>query len=373
MVKDNRTLAADSDFSLDDIVILEPLGKGAMFCVYKARRGTKYISLKVPITESAMSVEMLRREYELCNTLQHRACLTTLGFEEQTPVGAAIVQEFIEGVPLDRYLEGDISLTKREALLKDLIDGVDYLHHRGISHNDLKPSNILVNGRGALRIIDFGLSSSDDSVFGGCVGGSDYYSSPERLAGKPLAGPSSDIFSIGRLIELIFGGKRYATVVRRCTEVRPEARYESIAELRKGLAKSRRKPFIVAGVVALLVIAAAISTPHLISMREAQVFEVQKEHSREFLDSLFVANYTIAERQDYVEFAGMAKGEFLMQSAEYMKGVPEEEQFATEVVFVEYVARFDSLIYSLPSIDGLPRQEREALLEIFSRSEYHRE
>ena len=149
-------------------------------------------------------------------------------------------------------------------------------------------------------------------------------------------------------------------------------RYESIAELRKGLAKSRRKPFIVAGVVALLVIAAAISTPHLISMRQAQVFEVQKEHSREFLDSLFVANYTIAERQEYVEFAGMAKGEFLMQSAEYMKGVPEEERFATEVVFVEYVARFDSLIYSLPSIDRLPRQEREALLEIFSRSEYHR-
>ena len=372
MVKDNRTLAADSDFSLDDIVILDVLGEGTMFRVYKARRGTKYISLKVPIVESAMSVEMLRREYELCSTLQHRACLTTLGFEEQTPVGAAIVQEYIEGVPLDRYLEGGISTTKREALLKDLIDGVDYLHHRGISHNDLKPSNILVNGRGALRIIDFGLSSSDDSVFNGCVGGSAYYSSPERLAGKPLAGPSSDIFSLGRLIGLIFGTKRYSAVVRRCTEVQPEARYESIAELRKGLAKSRLKPFVIAGAVALLAVVVAIVAPHLYSMRQAQVFEAQKEHSREFLDSLFEATYTIAKRQEYLEFAGMAKGEFLMQSTEYMKGVPEEERFATEVVFVEYVARFDSLIYALPSIDILPKREYEAILDIFGRREYPR-
>jgi transcription antitermination factor NusG len=68
----------------DRIIVLDTISRGRTFSVLKARRSTKFVTLKVANTPDAMYSEMLRREYELGSTLSHGCIATTLGFEEET-------------------------------------------------------------------------------------------------------------------------------------------------------------------------------------------------------------------------------------------------------------------------------------------------
>ena len=219
------------------LIVLDTISRGHTFSVLKARRSTKFVTLKVANTPDAMYAEMLRREYELSSTLSHGSIAATLGFEEDTAMGAAIVMEYIEGVTLDKFIASSPSRSARERILGDILDGVEYLHHRGLLHNDLKPQNIIVNRYGAARIIDFGLSASDDSLWSGCMGGTERFSAPEILRGEGAKGAASDIYSVGRLIEALFKGGRYGRIVSRCVDEETMHRYSSIAELRHALAR----------------------------------------------------------------------------------------------------------------------------------------
>lgn len=205
-----------------------------------------------------MSVSLLRREYDLCRDLSHPCVVSILGFEEDTPAGPAIEMEYISGRTLDEFVATAPSAAQRRAVLNDILDGKDYLHHRGILHNDLKPDNIVVNANGAARIIDFGLSVSEDSVYAGAVGGTCGYSAPEVLQGDGSAGAASDIYSLGLIINLLFGGRRYRRVARRCSRPEPAERFQSIPDLRKALTAADRRPFIWAGTGTLLLVLSAV-------------------------------------------------------------------------------------------------------------------
>lgn len=242
----------------DGIVILGTISEGRMFRTLKARHGTRYVALKAAVEDNAMSVSLLRREYDLCRDLSHPCVVSILGFEEDTPAGPAIEMEYISGRTLDEFVATAPSAAQRRAVLNDILDGMDYLHHRGILHNDLKPDNIVVNANGAARIIDFGLSVSEDSVYAGAVGGTCGYSAPEVLQGDGSAGAASDIYSLGLIINLLFGGRRYRRVARRCSRPEPAERFQSIPDLRKALTAADRRPFIWAGTGTLLLVLSAV-------------------------------------------------------------------------------------------------------------------
>lgn len=242
----------------DGIVILGTISEGRMFRTLKARHGTRYVALKAAVEDNAMSVSLLRREYELCRDLSHPCVVSILGFEEDTPAGPAIEMEYISGRTLDEFVATAPSAAQRRAVLNDILDGMDYLHHRGILHNDLKPDNIVVNANGAARIIDFGLSVSEDSVYDGAVGGTCGYSAPEVLQGDGSAGAASDIYSLGLIINLLFGRRRYRRVARRCSRPEPAERFRNIPDLRKALAATDRRPFIWTGAGALLLVLSAV-------------------------------------------------------------------------------------------------------------------
>ena len=123
--RDFGPLPADSQIEL-----LGTVGESRLFRICKARKGTKYVILKTPVAADAMSVEMLRREYELACDLNHPCRARTLGFEETTPVGPALVMEYVEGVNLNEFIASNPSRSRRRALLQDILDGVDYLHNR---------------------------------------------------------------------------------------------------------------------------------------------------------------------------------------------------------------------------------------------------
>ena len=348
----------------DKIIVLDTISRGRTFSVLKARRSTKFVTLKVANTPDAMYSEMLRREYELASTLSHGCIATTLGFEEDTEMGAAIVMEYIEGVTLDKFIASNPSRSTRERILRDILDGVEYLHHRGLLHNDLKPQNIIVNRYGAARIIDFGLSASDDSLWSGCVGGSDKFSAPEILKGRGVAGAASDIYSVGRLIDTLFEGGRYGRIVSRCVEEQPEKRYDSIAELRHAIARRRRRPFTVTGALFAVGVTLALTLPSIdkIDKKPRQV----EMHSK--IASVVNRNYTtaskIVEEQRYSEFAAIARGVYTVNFCKYRDALPSEQRIIAEEIFVEHIRYFDSLIFALPKVADQPAQKRDSLVQM---------
>lgn len=266
------------------ITILGTISEGRMFRIYKAQKGTKYIILKTPVADDSMLIEILRREYELACNLNHPCIVSTLEFNPHTPVGPAIVMEYIDGLTLDEFVATNPTLDERKSVLNDILDGMDYLHHRGIIHNDLKPDNIIVNGNKAARIIDFGFSASADSAYKGYIGGSDGYTAPEILNGSGSAGTTSDIFTLGRLINLIFGGRKYVRIARLCSQADPTERPRNIQALRALIKRRDRQPVVVASVAVGLIVAASVSASLIYRHNEtAQI----KQRITQSIDSVY--------------------------------------------------------------------------------------
>lgn len=337
--------------------IIETISEGRVFRLFKARYGTKYVILKTTHIPDAMHSEILRREYEIGKTLSHACIVSTLDFEENTPVGPAIVLEYIEGVTLGEYKSA-----VPDHLLHDILDGVDYLHHRGILHNDIKPDNILINKLGNARIIDFGLSSSYDSIYTGVIGGSEGFTAPEILRGEGYAGASSDIYSLGLIIQLLFGNK-YQKIVKKCTMLEPEARYQSIGELKKALFLKQALPWAVCASILVLIIAffAILPTAHRIEQTSKEAD--YKAEATAFLDSAYQTALQRIEKLPYHESAKGAKDFYLKYYNDIYSQLPNEKRPAFDKVLSEQIAVLDSLSQGLPTLLTLPVEELDHIYQ----------
>ena len=337
--------------------IIETISEGRVFRLFKARYGTKYVILKTTHIQDAMHSEILRREYEMGKTLSHACIVSTLAFEENTPKGPAIVLEYIDGVTLGEYKP-----PVPEHLLHDILDGVDYLHHRGILHNDIKPYNILINKLGNARIIDFGLSSSYDSIYTGVIGGSEGFTAPEILRGEGYAGASSDIYSLGLIIQLLLGNK-YQKIVKKCTKIEPEARYQSIGELRRALFLKRALPWAVCASILVLIIAffAFLPTAHRIEQTNKEAN--YKAEATAFLDSAYQTTLQRIEKLPYNESAKGAKDFYLKYYNEIYTQLPKEKRPAFDEVLSEQIVVLDSLSQGLPTLLNLPVEELDPIYQ----------
>lgn len=330
----------------DGITVLGTISEGRFFRVLKARMGTKYIILKSAVHKDAMTTEFLRREYELGCTLSHSCIVTTLGFEEDTPAGPTLILEYIEGVPLDEYMAMHPTDSATDRIIDDILDGADYLHHRGILHNDIKPSNIIVTPHGAARIIDFGLSLSDDSVYKGCMGGSQGYSAPEIMAGKGPEGTASDIYSIGLLMRLL-SGRKYRRVIDRCCRQNPTERYQSIPALKRAIALRRYLPVAVAAVM----FAVFVLTMILPSKVETAVTESShnalKDRLRTEMSTFYIPARDSMLRQQTFAAASVFKGGYLLRYVHFRDSLPADQRLACEEIFAEQSAVLDSVLVGL--------------------------
>jgi serine/threonine protein kinase len=343
------------------------ISEGNMFVLHKARCGTKYIILKTTRIKDAMYSEILRREYELGKTLSHASVISTLGFEENTPVGAAIVLEYIDGITLREYLlvnssPSTSSETERKHILHDILDGIDYLHHRGILHNDIKPDNIIINKLGKARIIDFGLSYSYDSIYSGVIGGSEGYSAPEILSGKGHAGAASDIYSLGLILRELFP-KKYKKISAKCTQIDPSLRYQSISELKRAILLADSKPYLIASIIAIAIIAFFALLP---TAKEIQTVHQEADYKAEataFLDSAYQTTLERIEKLPYHETATGARNFYLKYYNDIYTTLPTEKRSAYDVVLSEQIVILDSLTKGLPTILTLPTEELDPIYQ----------
>lgn len=101
--------------------------------------------------------------------------------------------------------QSEIQETQAKFLFQQLIKGVIHLHSKGIFHRDLKLSNILVNSKKVLKIIDLGLATTQNDRIEAVVGTPSYFS-PQAAAGTPYSARAQDVWCLGIILyELLYG------------------------------------------------------------------------------------------------------------------------------------------------------------------------
>ena len=183
------------------------LGRGGMGVVYKAFDPAihRQVAIKT-ITKSAMDASELqyaiarfRHEAQAVGRLTHPRIAAIFDYGEDDNI-AYIVMELVNGKSLYEHLQNKakFELSEIGEIIRQLLDGLGYAHAQGVVHRDVKPSNILINDDGRIKISDFGIAHLDSSSLTqvGEIMGSPGYMSPEQFTGdEPDA--RTDIYAAG--------------------------------------------------------------------------------------------------------------------------------------------------------------------------------
>ena len=209
--------------------ILEKLGEGGMGVVYKARdtRLDRFVAIKVLPAEKVADPERKQRfveEAKAASSLNHPNIITIYDIGQAEGVDF-ISMECVDGKTLDRLIpRRGMRLNEALKCAVQIADALARAHAVGIVHRDLKPGNIMVNERGLVKVLDFGLAKLTESTPAGedestrtmrpttgegKIVGTIAYMSPEQAQGKKVDA-RSDIFSFGSVLyEMVTGGQAF--------------------------------------------------------------------------------------------------------------------------------------------------------------------
>ena len=155
--------------------------------------------------------------------------------------GQIVLEEYIDGLTVAQIMEIDkYRPSGARKVFLALCNALTVLHNRGIVHRDVKPENVIVEKSGRVVLIDFNASriesgASKDTVIMGTVG----YASPEQL-GLAQTDARTDIYAIGVLYNVMLTGQhpsvtitpgKAGRIVRKCTAVNPNERYQTAIDL----------------------------------------------------------------------------------------------------------------------------------------------
>jgi len=189
------------------------LSSGGMGTVYEAWRDDgqyqQRVALKCIRTEltSPRLVEGFRRERETLAALDHPGIATLFDGGIEPDGQPWFAMRYVQGEQLDTWCDTrKAGLRQRVELLVQVFDALVYAHQRQVLHQDIKPSNLMVNDTGQVQVLDFGLTAS--LVAGESqprLAASDGYTAPEALAGA-MPAVTMDVWSLGMLAYRLLSG-----------------------------------------------------------------------------------------------------------------------------------------------------------------------
>jgi serine/threonine-protein kinase len=266
----------DTQWRLGNYEILEEIGRGGMGVIYRARQrhSGRIVAVKRVLTYHADSHETLtrfRREAEAAASLDHPNILPVYEVSETENGLPFFSMKFAAGGNLRAAASG-LREKPRDCvrLMAKVARAIAYAHAQGILHRDLQPGNILLDARGDPLVSDFGLAKwldeESDLTRTLTTFGTPGYISPEQAEGASFS-PAADIYSLGAILFYLLAGRPpfigpnalsviqqagataapklrsfvpsldrdLETIVGRCLERDPKARYQTAAALASDL------------------------------------------------------------------------------------------------------------------------------------------
>ena len=253
------------------------LGSGAMGQVFRAHDEALDRPVAIKLLGRGISAEVWQRsarEARHTARVRHPHVVGVHG-AGLTPEGDAyLVLDLVEGGSLHERIQEAGKLPPQEAarIARDLADALHAAHGEGVLHRDVKPRNVLLDGKGRALLADFGLARVESSEGGltqsGDIVGTPAYMSPEQAQGRhDRVGPATDVYGLGATLYAMLGGRpphlgksavatvqsilkrnptplwefepgvdlMLAAICERCLAREPEQRYPSAAALRDAL------------------------------------------------------------------------------------------------------------------------------------------
>ncbi len=194
--------------------VIELLGSGGMGKVYKVMdtKVREIVALKLLKGEIAYEKRMIERfkdELKLARKITHKNVCRMFDLNEE---GGAhyITMEYVQGETLKEILKkkGRFSVVETLSIAQQICEGLKEAHGLGVVHRDLKPANIMLDEKGSVRIMDFGIARSLEAggkTQTGFAVGTPEYMSPEQIDAKKVD-TRSDIYSLGIIFyEMLLG------------------------------------------------------------------------------------------------------------------------------------------------------------------------
>jgi serine/threonine protein kinase/tetratricopeptide (TPR) repeat protein len=195
--------------------IVQLLGRGGMGAVYKAcdKELDRLVALKLIRPELARNPEILRRfkqELILARQVTHKNVIRIFDLGQSDGI-KFITMDFVEGQDLRALLKERGKFPPNEAalIMLQICRALEAAHAEHVIHRDLKPQNIMLDRKGRVYVMDFGIARSahvPGMTHTGALIGTPEYMSPEQARGENLD-ERSDIFSLGVILYEILTGK----------------------------------------------------------------------------------------------------------------------------------------------------------------------
>jgi len=195
--------------------ILEKLGEGGMGVVYKAHQISldRIIALKIlssTLSSDLSFVKRFQREARAVARLNHPNIVQIHDISEEKDLHF-FSMEYVEGQTLDEFLEKKVILSTDEAIgiITQVALALEHAHQKKITHRDIKPANIILDSKGNVKVMDFGLARIAEAYSkltqSGLLIGTILYMSPEQCQGEELD-HRTDIYSLGVVLyEMLTG------------------------------------------------------------------------------------------------------------------------------------------------------------------------
>jgi serine/threonine protein kinase len=188
--------------------LLNRTGQGSMSKVWRAQDRTlgRVVCLKILDKEKTAKFEARfvglnkPKEGAICMALRHKNIVQTFEYGMTTTGEMFLVMEYVEGLGLNFLVETrspDLN-GKRVDILRQLSDGLEYLHNTGYLHRDICPRNVMVTADGTVKLIDFGLTipNTPDFLRPGNRTGTTEYLAPELIR-RQQTDLRVDLFALG--------------------------------------------------------------------------------------------------------------------------------------------------------------------------------
>lgn len=298
--------------------IVEKVGAGQMGRVYKVRDehdGDEIRAIKVLVPDlSGERERMLREERKLAHRLKHGGIVTVIEIHKDEERRAlCISMEFLEGRPLTHRIQeardtGRISYREFESIAKQACDALQASHDEGIVHCDIKPSNMVIDAGGRLKIVDFGIASLRvDLQSDGTIRGTPRYMAPEQREVPPKRVARTDQYALALVLYELLGGnptfegsptpphelesstckvsKKVSKAIVKALSQAVDGRFASMTKFREamfGAATVEQRPYALVATVAALLVTAVVIVVINSSSADAKTLPTNHNEAVEF-------------------------------------------------------------------------------------------